>query len=291
MSPLARNALVAATVVLVAGAGWALFSIKAAGESAAAEAALANKTAAADAASARNQAQASDTHRRAVELAAEPKPAAKPAAARPPGPDFSAVLAAHPELQRDFEHAFAADKARDYGPLYRKLHLTQDQIDRLDLLLAKDFENSLDVDATAQAQGLARNDPSIAQMRKAQAADLQSQQQAILGPENYRALQVYDAEAPLRTRIGDASSLAVMSGNAMNGDQMQQLAELLAQTSPGFQKNPTARIDPDTVDWDAVLSQAQGFLTPAQLAYLHAEAQFKPVGEMQKQFYASRAKE
>jgi hypothetical protein len=173
--------------------------------------------------------------------------------------------------------------------LYRRLQLSQEQIDQLDQLMAKDVENGLDVAAVAQARNLSRNDPAIVQMRQAQQDELNAQEKAIVGPEAFSSLQAFEAEGPVRGLMGVATSTAVAWEAGMTYDQEDQLAQVVAQVDPAHQKNPAQTVDAAAIDWDAATSAAQNSLAPAQLASLQAEAAAMKFVAQTKQFYQQQS--
>ena len=294
-----KSSRVVATVgglLFLAGLGAALWARREQRQTEAAQAEWAGKQAQVRLALSRSQKEAAASTQAAADLKATQarlaagKPPAAPKAPPAPNrpPDWSALLATHPDLQAAFEKAYHANRDHLYGALYRRLNLPPDQIDRLDDLMAKDVENNFDLMGSAQAQNLPANDPTIAKLRQEQADELHQQEAAVLGPQNYTAFQTFDNEMPIRNAVGDASSMALVSGSPFTADQEEQMTQLLAQTSSAFQQNPGKKLDPSTVDWNAALAQASSFLSPAQIAVLHAESQFQPLGVLQKQFYSTQ---
>ena len=203
--------------------------------------------------------------------------------------DWSAYLTKHPELQVQFEKAFANLRAKSYGPLYRRLQLAPVQIDQLDQLMARDVINTLDIAAVAQERNLPWSDPAIAQMRKAQRDDLAVQEKAVIGVDAMASLQTFEAQSDVRSVMGVATSTAVAAEAGMSYDQEDQLAQTVAQTDPAHANNPTATVDRSTVDWDKATAAAQNQLSPAQLASLQAEASATKFTAQMKQFYQQQA--
>lgn len=197
--------------------------------------------------------------------------AAKPA--QPRGRfDYSAYFAQHPETQRAFEQAYSALRGQAYGPLYRRLGLSPEQIARLNQLMTKDAENMMDLYSTAQAKNLPLTDPAVVQMRKAQEADLATQEQTTLGAEGFAQLQQFTAANVVRSVVGVATSTAVASESGMTAEQEEQVTQLVVQTSSAYRQNPAQMVDPSTVDWSVVATQGQSFLTPAQIEAIQAQA-------------------
>jgi hypothetical protein len=280
------NALSA--LVIVAGVGLLIWTVRARQSARAAEQDWAKRERGLQAAKNRAERSLAESNHALIALrAAAAQPAPTESRKRPM--DWSAFLAKHPELQVAFEKAFSAQRAQSYGPLYRRLQLSGGQIDQLDQLMAKDVENSLDVDAVAQARNLPRNDPAIVQMRQAQQDELNAQEKAIVGPEAFSSLQVFEAEGSVRSLMGVANSTAVASEAGMTYDQEDQLARVAAQVDPVHQTNPTQTVDRTAIDWDAATAAAQNSLTPAQLASLQAEAAATKFIAQTKQFFRQQS--
>jgi hypothetical protein len=203
--------------------------------------------------------------------------------------DGSAILAKHPELQRAFEQAYAANREQVYDPLYRRLGLTREQIDRLDLLMAKDVENTIDLASVAQTRNVPMSDPAIVNLQQQQIADLQTQESTVLGASDFQAFEAFDAEMPVRNVVKLANSMAVASQSGLTADQEEQLTQTLLQGNASHAQNPTQPIDPTTVNWSAGADQASSILNDNQVAALKAAAALQTLVSDSQQYFAQKS--
>jgi len=216
--------------------------------------------------------------------ASAPAPAAAPPKARP---DIGALLSAHPDLLAAFIKGIRGYTEQSYGALFSRLHLSPGQIDQLETLIVNGLENNLDLQSTAQAQGLANDDPVIKKERDQQAADLLAAEQALLGPDAYEAFHSATRAEALRGAVEQVAAMTQFSTTPMTGEQSQQLVQLMAQASGDYRDGKDASVN--TVDWDTVMAQAPGFLTPTQVATLQGVAQENRFHVLAKQFDAQEA--
>jgi hypothetical protein len=219
--------------------------------------------------------------------AIQPKPGAQTVRKRLP--DWLSILASRPELQAAFEQAYQANRDHKYRTIYARLHLTQDQIDRLDVLAAKSAEDNADLAAATRSQNVLPTEPEIAQQQSEQTGELHRQEQAILGDASYVALQTFENQEPIRDAVGKASDMALYSGAAFTGDQKEQLTQLLAQSSGAFQQEPDSPVEAANLDWSSAIARAQSFLSTSQIASLQSESQFQALWALEKQYFAQQS--
>jgi hypothetical protein len=230
-----------------------------------------------------------DAHKREAAAQAAAAARAQAAAAAKAGgqPDVDAILTNHPEVLAMFVKAIRGQTDQVYGALFARLHLSADQIDHLKTLIVNDLEAQLDLRSTAQSQGLRNDDPAIVKERDQQKADLQAAEQALLGPEAYAAYNAATRTEPLRGAVGQIAYMTQFSAAPLTGSQSEQLLELMAQSSSDYRGGKEASTK--TVDWDAVMAQASGFLAPSQLATLQGVAQENRFEALAREFDAQQA--
>jgi hypothetical protein len=222
-----------------------------------------------------------------AEAEAAARPAA-PAAAKPKArPDIDAILNSHPELLATFVKGIRAYTDQSYGALFARLHLSPDQIDRLETLIVNGLENQLDLGSVARAQGLAGNDPVIVKEREQQKADMEAAERALLGPEAYAAYHTATRAETIRGTAEQVAGMTQFSAAPLSGDQTAQLVQVLAQASGDFRNGKDASVG--SVDWDAVMTQAPTFLSAAQVATLQGVAQVNRFTSLAKEFDAAQA--
>jgi len=214
------------------------------------------------------------------------RPAARPAAAAKP-PDDATLLVNNPELLALYAKNFRAGLYQRFGLIYQAIGATPEQVEKLnDLATAVELEKQKLL-AAAATQGLDRSDPDIQAMIKGlQAKSLQSIQDIVGEPAANQAMQLLNA-APVNAVVNDAASFVALSSTPFTTAQESQLMQILANASAS---NPaTGYADPATIKWDVALQQAQGILSPPQLAALKVEAQLADLMRANKQFYQQQA--
>jgi cytoskeletal protein RodZ len=213
-----------------------------------------------------------DRQNRAAAASADAARTTAAAAVKAPAkPDIGALISSHPQLLATYVKALRGYLQQRYGPLWAQLHLSDEQIDRLETLIVNQIEGQLDLNSTAQAQGLAGDDPAIAKEREQQKADLEAAEKDLLGPDAYQAFDATTRADAVRGTVEQVAYMTQFSAAPLSGDQSNQLVQLLAQSSSDYRAGKDASTK--TVDWDAVLAQAPSFLAPSQVATLQGVAQ------------------
>ena len=175
-----------------------------------------------------------------------------------------------------------------YGALFKSLNLTPEQTAQFQNLLAERQMSVLDVLSAARAEGVTGRDQIGSLMQQAGSA-IDSQIQALLGPDGYSQYNNYLQTMPQRNQVNQLQTLLVTSGGTPLQDyQTQQLAQILAQNSAASSSGQRAGggggggflgamggmgglfatpVTGPTITTTAV-AQAASVLTPAQLQVL-----------------------
>jgi hypothetical protein len=227
-----------------------------------------------------------ERHNRAKASASARSEAAGPGKAKA-RPDIDAIISSHPDLLATYVKGIRGYTEQMYGALFARLHLTPDQIDRLETLIVNDLESQLDLNSTAQAQGLSNDDPAIVKEREQQTADLHSAEQDLLGQDAYDAFHTATRAEAIRGTVEQVSYMTQFSANPLTGDQSEQLVQLMAQASSDFRNGKEATSD--SLDWDTVMAQAPSFLAPSQVATLQGVAQLNRFRTLARAFDAQQA--
>ncbi len=198
------------------------------------------------------------------------------------------VVARNSKLQVLYLAAERAAIPTRYGPLIRALGLSAVQTDRFIAAEVAAAERTLDIRATAQAQGLDPADPAVATLQRQSAEQLGAAQADLLGADGYRQLQEYERTLPTRGFVDKLAGTLAFTDTPLSPEQAGQLVQLLAGASTGYQNGGVA--DPprfedynglmasraaaqEAVDWQAVQQQARGMLTEAQFDLLNSAMQ------------------
>jgi len=153
-----------------------------------------------------------------------------------------------------------------YDGLFKTLGLSAAAETDLKTLLIDNVGRHFDLGTIARTQGLKPVDPDIAALSVQADADLATKVRAAFGDSVYQTLQHYDQTAPMRELTGHVAAVLATT-SPLTSDQANQLVEILnSNRIPDAQGHLTS--DPHAINLDAVLTQAQTFLSPAQLTAL-----------------------
>jgi len=202
-------------------------------------------------------------------------------------PDFDAIVSSHPDLLAMYVKAARGYLAQTWGATFARLHLSGDQVDQMETLMIDDMENSMDLNAAIQSQGLSYNDPAAVTEREKQAADLQAAEVNVIGQQAYDAFDAVSRANAVRGTVEQVASMTTFSAAPLTGEQSEQLTQVMAQSSTDYQSGKKATAA--TVNWNAVLSQAPAFLSPTQVATLQGVAQQNQFNALAKTFAAQKA--
>ncbi|MBL9186017.1 MAG: sigma-70 family RNA polymerase sigma factor [Opitutaceae bacterium] len=167
-----------------------------------------------------------------------------------------------------------------YGPLYRSLNLTAEQIAVFERTLMEAEQGLVDIWSAATSQGLSVSDnssaaTSIARMTSGPLGAADEGLKALLGAEAFGKFQQFEKAREARELIAALAGSNYYTESPLTAQQGEVLAGILAantaterirMTDDG--KKPVFSLRQVT-DWDKVSAQAQGILTPSQLRSLH----------------------
>jgi hypothetical protein len=235
---------------------------------------------------------ARDQARLAADLAARDRASPggrKPASATAGAPrrpaSIPSLLAADPKLFDLYLAAFKAGLAQRFRAQYQAFGLTSDQIQKFEDLAAKNEEERMELQASAEAQGLPMSDPGISAMRQQDVAEFRSGMVQALGTTASQGMSGYFTTQNGEATINGIDFYAVANSAPLSTSQANQLGQLISSQIPqGANAN-----DPRSVNWGAVASQAGSFLNPGQLQALLTQVQLMDVSNQVRQYYAQKA--
>jgi len=184
--------------------------------------------------------------------------------------DGQAFLAAYGQTHDMLLTIGKAQIARKFAGLIESGAITPEQIDRLENKMAEHWIQSISLTPT-------RIHPSDENLPDDQLKD-------ILGDQGFQQFQNYKRIQPLQGLVNDISSLSISA--PINPSQYTQLLNVLANASSSYASGGKA--DPQSVDWNQVLPQAQGILSEAQINALKAESQLFQLDPLMEQFYQNQ---
>jgi hypothetical protein len=172
------------------------------------------------------------------------------APARDPKADGQAFLAAFPEQRSAIIEIGKAQIARGFGPFYRAAGLSPAQIDQFETFMSEEWLKSIVVAPNSVH-------PDTGQLP-------QDQLHALLGDQAYRQYQDFNrAQGAYGLALQLATAVTSAGAPSMSTDQADQLAQIVLNNSPSYQSGKP--MNTATVNWDAVMTQAQGVLSAPQM--------------------------
>jgi hypothetical protein len=164
-----------------------------------------------------------------------------------------------------------AQVARNFSGFIRSGAVTPAQIDELETRTSEHWLQSLAV----APNSVHPTDPNLSD------AELKG----ILGEQGFQQFQDYGRMQPLLGMVNDISSMSITA--PLSIEQSTQLLSVLAGASSTYQSGGKA--NPQSIDWNQAMAQAQGVLSEPQFNALKAEAQLPQLMDLVKQFYQARA--
>ena len=180
---------------------------------------------------------------------------------------------ADPRYVQAMNRVHRADLPFTYGPLYRKLGLSAEQIAGFEKAMMEWAVNETDVLAAARSQGITTSDKSVATLSAEARQRSNDAIKAALGEENYREFQIFRKEGVVREALNAFFAEAFYRGTAFSAEQAEELTRLTVKNKRET-KVPTetgSRTYSD-YDWDAVQA-GMSDLTAEQRALLAAYAE------------------
>jgi hypothetical protein len=197
-----------------------------------------------------------------------------------------AAMSQNPEFQKLLSIQMKGRINQTYGPLFKSLNLSPEQLSQFQSLLADKQQALMDVMQAAREQGISpREDPDGFKtlVNQAESQADQNIQQA-LGDAGFQQYQQYQQTLPERNTVNSLQQQLSYTQTPLTDDEANQMIGLLSQTQPqragsgtagtenGGNPGPglmslvngggTARVT------DAALTQAQGVLSAPQISAL-----------------------
>lgn len=198
------------------------------------------------------------------------------------------VLCRDPKLQALYLQSEHAAIPRRYAPFASALGLTPAQAAKLDAAMLADTEQSLDIRASAQSQGLDPSDPAVVTLLNQSQDQLKETLTDLLGGDGYSALQDYQRTLPTRDFVNTLAGELAFTDSPLNASQADQLVAELSAANISYQNGgpavsprltdynaimATQSLAQEPVDWDSIEPHVQTFLSPTQFSLVKASVQ------------------
>ncbi len=165
-------------------------------------------------------------------------------AGRRPGGRWGAFadMASNAEFQRLLAIQMKGRISATYGPLFKQLNLSPDQLAQFQSLLADKQQALMDVMQAAREQGInPREDPDGFKSLVTQAvSQADSSIQQALGDAGYQAYQQYQQTLPERNVVNTLQQQLSYTQTPLSDDEANAMISLLAQNQPQRAGNGTA---------------------------------------------------
>jgi len=200
---------------------------------------------------------------------------------RSTGPKSEPMIKSDPREAALSLALFRATLAQKYRRLYQTLGLSLSQRGAFENLVTAYQEEMTDLKAVASADGQDSR-PEIDEIRKQEDDDFQAAQRALVGDAGFQQLQEFNRVLPV-WNIVDGIDTNAFWPEPLAGAQSQQLAAMMANASSSYENGGPAT--PDSIDWNAVLPQAQGLLSATQFEGLKTNANHFEMVRLARQFF------
>ena len=196
------------------------------------------------------------------------------------------ALSQNPEFQKLLAIQMKGRISQTYGPLFKALNLSPEQLTQFQGLLADKQQALVDVMQAAREQGInPREDPEGFKtlVNQAESQADQSIQQA-LGDAGFQQYQQYQQSLPERNTVNSLQQQLSYTQTPLTDDEANQMIALLSQTQPERAGNGTAGVNNGgnpgpglgalmngggtAKVTDAALAQAAGVLSAPQISAL-----------------------
>jgi RNA polymerase sigma factor (sigma-70 family) len=207
--------------------------------------------------------------------------AAQVAAARqaiPTDKTTTDILMASPEYLALYSQYFRNSLRFSFGPLYRRLGFSPEQISEFEAAIVEQREAGWDALAAARSQGLAYNDPLLGKLMTPVQKDAEEKLKAVLGAAGENEYKAYIKTVNARSSV-DALAVALYYTEApLTAGQADQMVQLVAANIGKGSVAATGATNYAPIDWDKVTMQARTFLTTTQFEALQAVADKQRLG-------------
>lgn len=216
-----------------------------------------------------------------VAQASRERPPAKNAPANPsaaPTTSTSLRVSASPFTSPEYVEAtqkkYVASLPLRYGPLYRKLGLSAEQIATFERALAERNQISLDIWTEAAKQGLSSDDPSILRMTTGPILESQAKLRAALG-EGFSDYIDFDKTYSARSIVASLAGSLYYTDTPLTAAQGEALANAVARNTEEKKRPLVSDRDGKVIyslytetNWEKVREAGLQTLAPAQLKAL-----------------------
>jgi hypothetical protein len=147
---------------------------------------------------------------------------------------FFGQLSTNPEFQRLLALQMKSRLSATYGPLFKSLNLTPDQLTQFQSLLADKQQALMDTLQAARDQGInPRTDPDgFKTLVNQSVSQIDTSIQAALGDAGFQQYQQYQQTLPERNTVNSLQQQLSYTQTPLTDDEANQMIQLLADNQP-----------------------------------------------------------
>ena len=209
--------------------------------------------------------------------------AGAPANAAPAAPraTFQGVSWGNPDYARTYVEKYRVGLGLRYGPLYRALNLSPEQIRKFEASLTEGQQGVVDVWVEVTKQGLPTGgnsaaSTSVARLTSGPLGNMENSLKELLGEAGFGSFKEFEKAKGNRELIASLAGTLYTSEAPLTAGQGESLAAVLSSNTrrdwvpmADDGKKQLTRLS-EVTDWAGVQKQAQAFLSAPQLAALKA---------------------
>jgi RNA polymerase sigma factor (sigma-70 family) len=161
-----------------------------------------------------------------------------------------------------------------YDPFFQQRGLTSAQADRFVELMIQMADAREDLQTAVREAGLPYGDGAEVEALRSKANQpIVRELHALLGEDGYAAYAGFEKTSYYRAAFVDPMTSMFSSANMpLSSEQTELLVSVVANNDHPIKLRPTDIGTESQIDWDSVLAQAEGMLSPAQMTVIKAYA-------------------
>jgi len=196
--------------------------------------------------------------------------AAAKSSASPAGNFFVDVVMTNPEYQELNARHNHSSLRFTYGPLYRKLGLSPQQIANFEAAMDEQEQTSMDAFLAARSEKVSYEDPGLSQLKASVAKPADDKLRTTLGDAGFEQYNAYKKTMESRSAVDSLATALYYTETPLTAGQADQLTQLVAANTGKRSVDAVGMTTLGEIDWDKVSTQAQGILSSSQLNLLQA---------------------
>jgi len=188
----------------------------------------------------------------------------------PTGTIISEEIAENPQLRQLLAANFRAQFDLTHRALFRELNFSPEQVAQFENLKLKLMSDLYDLQQAARLRGAADSgtDPALLAAEQQVRDGYNDALRGLVGEPARARVEDYERTLPARALASQVAADVYYSSTPLTSEQADRMVAVIAAQSSAYRDG--GPVDPATLNWEGVFVQAQGVLTPPQLAALQS---------------------